>query len=85
MNEHDLAETLIRDHVLAARALSALQMRQLDDGVRDRVNQAIANRTGFIELRTRIETSETEPVLVTADGTDPLWLARTHPLRDLDL
>jgi hypothetical protein len=82
LNETQLAETLIRNHVIAARAVTALQLHRLDDGVRARVNQAIADRTGFLELRTRIETGETEVVLVPADETEPLWLTRTHPLGD---
>jgi hypothetical protein len=41
------------------------------------VNQAIANSTGYAELRTRIDTGETELVLVPTDGTEPLWLTQT--------
>ena len=33
--------------------------------------------TGHVELRTRLETTETELVLVPTDGTEPLWLTRT--------
>jgi hypothetical protein len=36
MNERALAETLLRDHVLASRALAALQLHQLPDAVRAR-------------------------------------------------
>ena len=63
MKERDLAEQFLRDHVLAARALVALKLNQRPDGIRSRVNQAIANGTGFAELRTRIGTGETELVL----------------------
>jgi hypothetical protein len=76
MKERDLAEQFLRDHVLAARALAALLLNQLPDEIRSRVNLAIANGTGFAELRTRISTGETELVLVPTDGTEPLWIAR---------
>jgi hypothetical protein len=78
MKERDLAEQFLRDHVLSARALVALQLNQLPDGIRSRVNQAIANGTGHAELRTRIDTGETELLLVPQDGTEPLWLTRTY-------
>ena len=32
--------------------------------------------TGHVELRTRVESNETELVLVPADGSDPMWIAR---------
>jgi hypothetical protein len=79
MKERDLAEQFLRDHVLAARALVALQLNQLPDGIRSRVNQAIANGTGYTELRTRIDTGETELVLVPSDGSEPLWRTRQAP------
>jgi hypothetical protein len=84
VKDYALAEALIRDNVLAARAVAALQLHQLHEGIRKRVHQAIADSTGHLELRTRIETAETELVLVPTDGTEPLWLTRTHPLGDLD-
>jgi hypothetical protein len=77
MNERELAEQFLRDHVLAARALVALQLNQLPDEIQSRVNQAIANGTGYAELPTRISTGETELVLVPADGSEPLWLTST--------
>jgi hypothetical protein len=77
MKERDLAEQFLRDHVLASRALAALLLNQLPGEIRSRVNLAIANGTGFAELRTRISTGETELVLVPADGTAPLWLTHT--------
>ena len=85
MNERELAEALIRDQVLAARAFAALQLQRLEAGVRNRVTEAISARTGYLELRTRIETAETELVLVPTDGSEPLWLTRTFPLADSDL
>jgi hypothetical protein len=77
LSKRQLAEALIRDNVLAARAVAALQLHRLDESTRERVHQAIAARTGILELRTRIETAETELVLVPTDGSEPLWLTRT--------
>jgi hypothetical protein len=77
MKERDLAEQLLRDQMLSARALVALQLNRLHPEIRSRVNQAIANGAGHVELRTRISTGETEFVLVPADGSEPLWLTRT--------
>lgn len=76
MGDRELAETFLHNHVLAARALVALLLNQLPEEIRSRVNLAIANGTGFAELRTRISTGETELVLVPTDGTEPLWLTR---------
>jgi hypothetical protein len=76
MKERDLAEQFLRDHVLASCALVALQLNQLPDGIRSRVNLAIANGTGHVELRPQIETGQADLVLVPTDGTEPLWLAR---------
>jgi len=42
-----------------------------------RVHQAIHDGTGYVELRTRIETGQAELVLVPTDGSEPLWIART--------
>jgi hypothetical protein len=47
------------------------------DDVRTRTLNAVHNGTGKIELRTRVESNETELVLVPTDGSEPLWLART--------
>ena len=55
MKERDLAEQFLRDHVLAARALIALQLNQLPEEIRSRVNLSIANGTGCAALRTRID------------------------------
>lgn len=38
MKERDLAEQFLRDHVLAARALAALQLNQLPDEIRSRAS-----------------------------------------------
>jgi hypothetical protein len=78
MHERELAEALLRDHVLASRALAALQLSQLPDAVRSRVHEAIQCGSGFAELRTRAETGQTELVLVPRDGSEPLWLTRMN-------
>jgi hypothetical protein len=71
-----LAEQLQRDQVLASRALAALILNELPDEVRSRVHRAIHDGTGYIELRTRIETGQVELVLMRTDGSDQLWLAK---------
>jgi hypothetical protein len=77
MTKFALAERLQRDQVLATRALVALMLKELPDDVRSRVHQAIYDGTGYVELRTRIESGQVELVLVPTDGTEALWLART--------
>ena len=77
MKDRDLADMLLRDHFTADGALTALQMRHLPEEVRARVADGISNGTGYVELRTRLETSETKLVLVPTDGSEALWLART--------
>ena len=62
-----LAEQLQRDQVLATRALASLMLNELLEEVRSRVHQAIHDRTGYVELRTRIETGQVELVLVPTD------------------
>jgi hypothetical protein len=71
-----LAEQLHRDQVLATRALATLMLNELPEGVRSRVHQAIHDGTGYVELRTRIETGEVKLWLMPTDGSEPLWLAR---------
>jgi hypothetical protein len=51
---------------------------ELPDEVRSRVDQAIHDGTGYVELRTRIETGQFELVLVPMDRSEPLSLARTR-------
>ena len=53
-------------------------LNQLPDEIRTRVHQAISNGTGYVELRTRIETGRTELMLVPTDGSEPLWIAHTN-------
>jgi hypothetical protein len=79
MDERDLAEELLSDHLTVAGALVDLQLRYLPDEVRSRVFDAVRNQTGHVELRTRIDTAKTELVLVPTDGTEPLWLTRSGP------
>ena len=74
-----LAKQLQRDQVLASRALAALMLNELPEQVRSRVHQAVHDGTGYVELRTRIETGQVKLVLVPADGSEPSWLARTSP------
>jgi hypothetical protein len=59
-----LGEQLQRDQVLASRALVALMLNELPEQVRSRVHQAVHDSTEYIELRTRVETGQTELVLV---------------------
>ena len=58
-----LAKQLQRDQVLATRALATLMLNELPEEVRSRVHQAIHDGTGYVELRTRIETGRVELVL----------------------
>ncbi len=77
MSKRALADQFQRDQVLASRALVALMLNELPEQVRSRVHQAVHDGTGYVELRTRVETGQTELVLVPTDGSEPLWLART--------
>jgi hypothetical protein len=51
-------------------------LNELPEQVRSRVHQAVHDGTGYVELRTRIETVANELVLVPMDGLEPLWLCR---------
>jgi hypothetical protein len=77
MDERDVADELLSDHLTVAGAPVDLQLRYLPDAVRSRVFDAVRNQTCHVELRTRIDEAKTELVLVPADGTEPLWLTRT--------
>lgn len=77
MSKHTLAEQLQLYQVLAARAPTAAVLNELPEMVRSRVHQANHDRTGYVELRTRIETAQIELMVVPIDGSEPLWLART--------
>ena len=75
MDDHHLAERLLKDHHTVAAALIALMLKTLPDDVRTRTLDAVRNGTGKVELRTRVASSETE--LVPTDGSEALWLAKT--------
>jgi hypothetical protein len=77
VDDHELAATLLQDHFTATAALIALMLHDLPEFVRSRVFDAVRNGTGKVELRTRVESNETELVLVPTDGSEALWLART--------
>jgi hypothetical protein len=76
MNDHDLAKRLLKTHRTGAAALIALMLKNLPDEVRTRTFDAVRNGTGKVELRTRVESNETELMFVPTDGSEPLWLAR---------
>jgi hypothetical protein len=76
MDDHQLAAKLLQDHFTATAALIALMLKNLPDDVRTRTLDAVRNGTGKVELRTRVESDETELVLVPTAGSEPLWLAR---------
>ena len=77
MDERELAEKLLQNRFAASATLIALMLKNLPDDVRTRTLDAVRNGTGKVELRTRVESNETEPVLVPANGTERLWLTRT--------
>ena len=77
MRDHELAAKLLQDHFTATAALIVLMLKNLPDDVRTRTLDAVRNGTGKVELRTRVESNETELVLVPTDGSEPLWLTRT--------
>ena len=65
-------------------------LKNLPDEVRARTLDAVPNGTGKLELRTRVESNETELMLVPADGSTAPWagahrpkLARHDDLRQL--
>ena len=74
MKDDALADELLADHLTASAALIELMLENLPDEVRTRALDAVRNGTGKVELRTRVESNETELMLVPADGTEPLWL-----------
>jgi hypothetical protein len=76
MDDRDLAQALLKDHFTATAALIALMLKNLPDEVRARAIDAVNNGTGKVELRTRVESNETELVLVPIDESEPLRLAR---------
>ena len=67
-----------RDPLPPQPPLIALMLKDLPEFVRTRSLAAMHNGTGKVELRTRVESNETELVLVPTDGSEALWLARTR-------
>ena len=63
--------------VQAAVAAVTLMRENLPDDARTRTLDAVRNGTGKVEFRTRVESNETEFVLVPTDGSEALWLTRT--------
>ena len=80
MDDRELAARLLKDHFTATAALIALMLKNLPDDVRTRTLDAVHNGTDKVELRTRVESNETELVLVPMDGSESLWIARTGGL-----
>lgn len=68
MDDRDLAHMLLQNHFTAAAALISLQLHNLPDDVRTRLVDAVRNGTGKVELRTGVDSNETELVLVPVDG-----------------
>ena len=77
MDDYDLAAKLLQDHFTATAALIALMLKNPPDDVRTRTLDAVRNGTGKVELRTRVDSNETELVLAPTDGSEVLSLART--------
>lgn len=77
-----LAKQLLRDHFTVSTALIALMLKNLPHNARTRTLDAVRNGTGKVELRTRVESSETKLVLVPTDGSEPLWRARCYHSRN---
>jgi Mg-chelatase subunit ChlD len=77
MDDHELAAQLLQNHFTATAALIALMLKNLPADVRTRTLDAVRSGTGKVELRTRVESNETELVLMLTDGSEVLWLART--------
>lgn len=77
MDDHELAAKLLQDHFTATAALIAIMLKNLAANVRTHTLDAVRSGTSKVELRTRVESNETELVLVPTDGSETLWLART--------
>ena len=74
---NELAAKLLEAKFTATAALIAIMLKNLPDDVRTRTFDAVRNGTGKVELRTRVESNETELVLASVDESEPLWLTRT--------
>jgi hypothetical protein len=75
MDDHDLAARLLRDHFTATAALLALMLENPPDDVRTRTLDGVRNGIGKVEQRTRVESNETELVLVPTDASGALRIA----------
>ena len=75
---NELAAKLLEAKFTATAALIAIMLKNLPDEVRTRTFDAVRNGMGKVELRTRVESNETELVLVPTDGSEALWLTRTR-------
>jgi hypothetical protein len=73
----ELAPKLLHDPLTTAAAFIAVLLKNLPDDIRTRTLDAVHNGTGKVELSTRVESNESELVLVPMDGSEALWLART--------
>jgi hypothetical protein len=80
MQDEVIARELLRRHFESAAALIALMLKNLPEDLRTRTLNAMHNGTGKVELRTRVESNETEPVFVPVTGGEPLSIARTTTL-----
>jgi hypothetical protein len=69
IGDRRLAAEILNEHFTATAALIGLMLKNLPDDVRTRAFDAVRNGTGKVELRTRVESNETELVLVRADGS----------------
>lgn len=58
--DRDLAHALLQNHLTASAAPIALMVKNLPDEVRTPTLDAVHNGTGKVELRTRVESNETE-------------------------
>jgi len=67
--EQQMLEKVRRDLMVTSAAYVDLLLRQLPEFVRSRTLDAVRNGTGKVELRTRVESNETELVLVPGDGS----------------
>jgi hypothetical protein len=77
MDDHDLARRFCKITSPQPPVLIALMLKSLPDDARTRALDAARIGTGKVELRTRVESNETELVLVPTNGSEPLWLTRT--------
>lgn len=75
MNDRDLAHAAAKS-LHRGRRTDRTADATLARGSQDARQRRHRNGTGYIELRSRLDTSQTELVLVPIDGTEPLWLTQ---------